>query len=386
MKPRICIITFATVQDRRLYRQAEYITPYFDVTAVSYAEIERPIPDVEWRLIDETVTPWDKFADRALLVAGKALPRLYDAWFWRRKRYHDALQSAIDSQADIFQANDWAALAVAVEAAKQTSKCAVYDAHEYWRLESENNPAWLRFFSPLIQHIERRYLPRTKAVVTVCAPIAERYRADYGVPVDIIMNAPAAVPLPPSHPPDPAHIRLIHHGSAVRDRMLERMIETLTLTDSRFTLDFMLLEVDSGYIDELKALSDRLAPGRVRFLPAIPAEQVISTIAAYDMGIYILPQRSYNYYMALPNRFFDFIAAGLAVCIGPSPAMTTLVEQHGFGVIAPTFEAADAAAALNALTAAQIEQMRAQAREAAALYTAERENHKFVELFQRLLS
>jgi hypothetical protein len=66
--------------------------------------------------------------------------------------------------------------------------------------------------------------------------------------------------------------------------------------------------------------------------------------------------------------------------------MTTLVEQHGFGVIAPTFEAADAAAALNALTAAQIEQMRAQAREAAALYTAERENHKFVELFQRLLS
>lgn len=386
MKPRICIITFATVQDRRLYRQAEYITPYFDVTAVSYAEIERPIPDVEWRLIDETVTPWDKFADRALLVAGKALPRLYDAWFWRRKRYHDALQSAIDSQADIFQANDWAALAVAVEAAKQTGKCAVYDAHEYWRLESENNPAWLRFFSPLIQHIERRYLPRTKAVVTVCAPIAERYRADYGVPVDIIMNAPAAVPLPPSHPPDPAHIRLIHHGSAVRDRMLERMIETLTLTDSRFTLDFMLLEVDSGYIDELKALSDRLAPGRVRFLPAIPAEQVISTIAAYDMGIYILPQRSYNYYMALPNRFFDFIAAGLAVCIGPSPAMTTLVEQHGFGVIAPTFEAADAAAALNALTAAQIEQMREQAREAAALYTAERENHKFVELFQRLLS
>jgi glycosyltransferase involved in cell wall biosynthesis len=386
MKPRICIITFATVQDRRLYRQAEYITPYFDVTAVCYAEIVRPIPDVEWRFIDETVTPWDKFADRALLVGGKALPTLYDTWFWRRKRYHDALRHALDSQADIFQANDWAALAVAVEAAKRTGKIAVYDAHEYWRLESENNPAWRRFFSPLIAHIERRYLPQTNAVVTVCDPIAERYSADYGVPVDVIMNAPAAVMPPPPHSVDPNCIRLIHHGSAVRDRILERMIETLALTDSRFMLDFMLIEVDAGYIDELRRLSERIAPGRVRFLPAIPAEQVIPTIAAYDMGIYILPQRSYNYYMALPNRFFDFIAAGLAVCIGPSPAMTALVERHGFGVIAPTFDAADAAAALNALTAPQIERMRERAREAAALYTAERENHKFVELFQRLLS
>jgi glycosyltransferase involved in cell wall biosynthesis len=386
MKPRVCIITFATVQDRRLYRQAEYITPHFDVTAVCYAEIARPIPNVEWRFIDQSVTLWDKAADRALLIGGKALPHLYDAWFWRRKRYHHALRHAVDSKADIFQANDWAALAVAVEAAKRTGKIAVYDAHEYWRLESENDPAWRRFFSPLIQHIERRYLPQAAAVITVCAPIAERYSADYGVSVEIIMNAPAAVPLPPNRPLDPRRIRLIHHGSAVRDRILERMIETLALTDARFTLDFMLLEVDAGYIDDLRRLSERIAPGRVGFLPAIPAEQVIPTIAQYDMGIYILPQRSYNYYMALPNRFFDFIAAGLAVCIGPSPAMRALVEQHGFGVVAPSFEAADAAAALNALTAEQIEQMRQRARQAAALYTAERENHKFVALFQRLLS
>ncbi|PJF23685.1 MAG: hypothetical protein CUN53_21635, partial [Phototrophicales bacterium] len=105
--------------------QAEYITPYYDVTAVCYAEIKRPIPGVEWRIVDESVTLWDKIADRALLAGGKALPSLYDAWFWRRKRYHDALQHALDSQADIFQANDWAALAVAVEAAKRTGKIAV---------------------------------------------------------------------------------------------------------------------------------------------------------------------------------------------------------------------------------------------------------------------
>jgi UDP:flavonoid glycosyltransferase YjiC (YdhE family) len=81
----------------------------------------------------------------------------------------------------------------------------------------------------------------------------------------------------------------------------------------------------------------------------------------------------------LPNKFFDFIMAGLAVCIGPSPAMAELVKKYGCGSVAPTFEAADLARTLNSLTAEMVAAQQAASRKAALELNAETEMRKFVE-------
>ena len=138
-------------------------------------------------------------------------------------------------------------------------------------------------------------------------------------------------------------------------------------------------------IAPLRRLADEVEPGRVFFVPPVPPAQVVSEIAKYDGGFYVLAPTNYNNQIALPNKFFDFIVAGLAVVIGSSPAMAQLVREYEFGVVASSFTAAAAAAALNSLTVDQLISMRAQARVAAQAINADTEMAKLITLFKQLL-
>jgi len=157
------------------------------------------------------------------------------------------------------------------------------------------------------------------------------------------------------------------------------------LCDERFSLDLMLVEHDTGYLNELKELATGLALGRINFRDPMPNEKIIPFISNYDIGFYILIPSSDNQRWALPNKFFEFIMAELAVCIGPSPAMSEVVRQYGCGCVAPSFEAHDVAGLLNSLTVEQIEEMRRSSREASVELNAEKESQKIVAMVDRLL-
>ena len=75
----------------------------------------------------------------------------------------------------------------------------------------------------------------------------------------------------------------------------------------------------------------------------------------FDVGVDILAPTSFNNRYALPNKFFDFVQARLALAIGPSPEMTRLVEQHDLGVVAKDFTPAALAESLNRLGRAEID-------------------------------
>ena len=99
----------------------------------------------------------------------------------------------------------------------------------------------------------------------------------------------------------------------------------------------------------------------------------------------VIEPTSYNNLVMLPNKFFEYVQAGLALCVGPSPAMAELVERHGLGVCAPSFEPADVAATLNRLSAPELGAMQRAARRAAAVLNADVEMAKVVALYRRLL-
>jgi hypothetical protein len=191
-------------------------------------------------------------------------------------------------------------------------------------------------------------------MTTVCAGFAEGYR-QFGVQPQVWLNAPAAQDLP-VRPVDPQRIRLVHHGIAVPSRRLELMLEIMERLDQRFTLDLILVESDPAYARRLR---ERAAgDARIRFRPPVPMQQIASTIHAYDIGVFLLPPVNFNYRMALPNKFFEFVQARLAVAIGPSPEMARLVRQYGLGIVTESFEPAEMAQRLNALQPADIERMK----------------------------
>ncbi len=180
-------------------------------------------------------------------------------------------------------------------------------------------------------------------------------------------------------------IRLVHHVTAFRDRCLEKMILALAASDPRISLDFILVPRHSGYIEELEARARQVAPERVVFHPPVPPEQTAPGVAQYAMGFYLLAPSNYNHLIAAPKRFFDYIAAGMPVYIGPSPAMTDIVEGDGLGCVAPSFDPQEVAATLNAVDAPQLAAMQHGARPAAERFHADAEMARVVPRYRAAL-
>ncbi len=273
---------------------------------------------------------------------------------------------------------------IADEAARRTGAKVVFDAHEYSPLEYENRLSWRLLYSPLVVYLLRRYGKRLAASTTVAPAIAGRYRDTFGFDPVVVLNTPKLVALP-ARSLDPANIKLVHHGGANVDRHLELMIQTMAYTDRRFSLHCFLVGGPPGYVESLRALAERAAPGKVIFHEPIPPGEIVRRIAEYDIGFFLLMPNNYNYRVALPNKLFDFLAAGLAVCIGPSPGMAELVNEYGCGCIAPTFEPADVASMLNKLTTQEIDRMQSAARDAALQFNADKEMEKVLDIYQLLL-
>ena len=109
-------------------------------------------------------------------------------------------------------------------------------------------------------------------------------------------------------------------------------------------------------------------------------------LAAYDVGLFVLPPVNFNYRFALPNKLFEFIMAGLAVAIGPSPEMARVVIDHGCGIVAADFAPATIAARLNALSADAIDAFKRRSLDAARVLNAEAEMGRLMGLYAELLA
>lgn len=140
------------------------------------------------------------------------------------------------------------------------------------------------------------------------------------------------------------------------------MIEMMRDLDHRYSLDLMLVDRDPSYLSRLRDLA--AADSRIRFRPPVPMEDIPETINKYDIGVFLLPPVNFNYRAALPNKFFEFIQARLAVAIGPSPEMERLATKYGFGIVARNFEPRELAACISALSAEDIEHLKHQADQA----------------------
>lgn len=389
-RKRICLISFSPIaRDARVLRQIGFLAPHYDLVVIGHGAPPRDLvdrPGLRWvEVAEPESTDRRRLANLGLLLhIGRLWPGFYHRWYLSHNHFADAWHKAAGLRCDAVHANDWNALPLAAAIARSNRCPLIFDAHEYSPLEYEEDAWWRWNYPQAITYTLRTYAPQVTASMTVCQEIADRYRAEYPLDPIVVLNAPERTEVP-DHTIDPAHIRLIHHGGAQRSRLLETMIEAVARCDPRFSLDFMLVG-DPAYVAELQALAERVAPGRVRFREPVSPREIVPLIAQYDLGFYLMRPTSYNNSVALPNKLFDFIAAGLGVCIGPSPAMAALAEQHGFGAIAPSFEAAAVADTLNRLDTAAIAELRRNARAAAGHLNAEAEMCKLVQLYHRLLA
>ncbi len=428
MEKNVCIISFSPIyRDARVLRQIKYLSPRYGLTVIGYgkphpnwAEVENihwisldlpgPLNSANdqhtafhkdswnktkkfftnlfketWvmRILRTMLSRFRLFVYYAILGMGRFHRSFYEWWYWRNIYHIRALEYAAKSHCDAFHANDWDALPVAAEAAKMNSAKLVFDAHEYAPLELENRPFWKLLNRPLITYFIKKYAEQISTSITVAPLISQRYKGEFGLDSMVVLNAPEKVEITFKES-NFNHIDLVHHGNAIRDRRLEMMIETLAYCDQRFRMHFILLNNDPEYLKELKKLTDALTPGRIIFHNPVPPEDVVARLTEFDVGFCLIAPTNYNYLVSLPNKFFDYIMAGLAVCIGPSPSMEEIVYKYGLGCVASSFDPRDVAETLNQLTGDQLSMMRKASQEATKKINGQSEMRKLVELYHQL--
>ncbi len=334
------------------------------VHLVSVAGFGRaPDADIEFITLEK---PSASFLQKGIWVI-KLLLGAFERYYWSRPEVRHAKRLLEMRRFDLVIANDISALPLALELAKE---CPVLmDAHEYSPREFDEKFFWKLLFGRYHHDLCKRYMPMAAAVTTVCQGIAKEYEREYRVPCKVIHNSPVDQKLLPSAV-DAAHIRLIHHGAAIRSRHLGVMIDMMKYLDTRFSLNFMLVESDAEYMAELRAAAQ--ADPRIRFIEPVAMNDICQRLNEFDVGVYLLPPVNFNHEHALPNKFFEFIQARLAVAIGPSPEMATLLRQYQCGVVAESFAPQALAAVIQPLDAVVVARLKAASDIAAAELNYER--------------
>jgi hypothetical protein len=376
-QPSILVLSFSNLTtDPRVQRQLRMLQSEFRVTAAGYA-------DPQLKGVEFVPLPARRkhLGDRALAAARLKLGR-FEEYYWAIDSAQAALAALRGRAFDLIIANDASSWPLAV--ALRGRARLLFDAHEYAPREFEDLLWWRIFHQPYKTWLCRKYLSRADGTLTVCPGIAEEYEKIFGVRPELVRNVPPQQPLSPS-PTDPRRVRMIHHGGATASRKIENMIRMLDQLDpERFSLDLILVPSEPRYFQHLQTL----ARGRsnVRFLPPVPMREIPACINRYDVGLYLLEPNSFNNLHALPNKFFEFIQARLAVAIGPSPEMARLVREHDCGLVADDFSPAALSAALRPITAAQIDAWKQNSHRAADTLCWERESATLRREIDRLLA
>lgn len=344
---RILILSYTPIaRSPRVLRQIAEFRGRYHVTTAGYG----PAPDGVDDHIELRFPPINRGLARVPgIFTGLLLARCYRSYCRLEPVDSQAYAQLADREWDVVVAHDAQTLHLASRLRSRRGVLA--DMHEYAPEQNERTVKWIVRDRPYFVWLCRTFLPRMAAVTTVSSGIADAYRETFGVHADLVANATPHHDLSPS--PMGSVIRLVHSGVAAPDRRLDVLIRAVLAAKSDISLDLYLVDGTDGYRDELEALTG--GDPRIRFREPVPYRDLVPTLNQYDVGVHVIAPTSFNNLWSLPNKFFDYIQARLAVLIGPSPAMVPYVERHGLGKVIAGFSVDDLVAGLDALRPSDVQ-------------------------------
>lgn len=377
MAARILCISFSDIEaDSRVLRQLGLLAEAGEVTTLSYGR--RP-PGSSTHLAIDAALP--SLPQTIGGVAQLGLRR-YGAVELQAPAVRQALELVRGRRFDLVVANEARALPLAHAVADGAPVWG--DMHEWAPEERAHVLSWRLLVKPYMYAVCAKYLPRTDAVTAVNASIAALYTQRFGCPVEVVRNAGPYRELAPS-PPVPGRIRLVHSGAAVPGRNLEGTIDAVKALDERFSLDLYLVKARDGgrYWQRLRDLA--AGDERIVFHDAVAPDALPRTLNQYDVGVFSLPPQTTNHRLMLPNKFFDFVQARLALVFSPSPETSRLMREHDLGVVTEDFSTEALVQALSALTPEQVEHYKANAHRAAKALSSDEDEAVTRGVLSRLL-
>ena len=319
------------------------------------------------------------------------------AWVRRALPFHgyrvaflgSFIRRLLQLRPDVVHAHDAAMLLPGLLGARLTGARLVYDSHELATGVPYRDGAWARFVSG----IERLAVPRAAAVITVTEGIADRMQQLYRLREKPTVVRNVTELEPPASPTGVLRERLgigeaplvLHQGAPAPDRGCEQLIAAVEKLNQAH-LAFLGSSPFTGYEDGLRAQATEAGvEDRVHFIPSVPLARLLEYTADADVGVSLLQDTCENHRLALPNKVFEYAAAGVPVVASELPELVSVVHAHGLGwTVDPASSDALSEALRDAIAAARDPATRARVRAAGEHFCWTRERERLVAAYRRL--
>lgn len=245
----------------------------------------------------------------------------------------DLVKAAMAIKADLYIAHYPAALPAAATAARRHGGLYAFDAEDF---HLGDPPGRQEFDSQrnLTRMIEQRYLSGAAYVTAASPDIAEAYVESYGITrPSVLLNVFPRAEAPPAPTERGAAIprpSLYWFSQTIGpDRGLECAVEAVAAARSRPHL-YLRGQFALGYETMLDALAGSLGcRDRVHFLAPAPPSEMVQLATQYDVGLASEIGHTPNNKLALSNKLFTYLLAGLPAVVSDTPAQARFAADKG---------------------------------------------------------
>jgi glycosyltransferase involved in cell wall biosynthesis len=283
------------------------------------------------RPLHRAVQIFRQYSARAALRTGLELSS------FARTAFHpivpDLISAAKKVPADLYIAHYPAALPAAAIAADVHRAKFAFDAEDFHPGDWPPSSAY-DFKRRMLRSIEESYLKGCSYITAASPGIADAYAAEYQI------SRPAVVlnTFPLSHAP--AHST--PKGTALPrpsvywfsqtvgpDRGLECAVRAIGISRSRPHL-YLRGKPARGFLENLFVLADEVGVReQIHILPPAEPENMEKLASTYDLGFSGESGHTKNNQIALGNKIFSYLLAGLPVVLSDVPAHRSLVSKLG---------------------------------------------------------
>jgi glycosyltransferase involved in cell wall biosynthesis len=351
-KPRVCIITQLHLSmNPRAVKEADALTEAgYDVEIIAAdfskaaREADAAFIDRPWRVVANAKfgpsAPW-LIRSRELLRRGAA--RLLvskfglDHPFIMRPAWHPSAPDLVAAtrrvEADLYIAHYVAALPAAAIAARSRGVRYAFDAEDFHlgdAPEGEEHELGRR----MTRSIESRYLSGSAYVTAASPGIAHAYRQAYGIRLPtVVLNVFPRVEGPDRQAAkgsaEPAPSIYWFSQTIGPERGLECAVRGIGIALSRPHL-YLRGKPAVGFIDRLRILAAEVgAADRLHILAPAPPPEMAHLAALYDLGFAGEPGHTQNRRVALTNKLFTYLLAGVPIVASAIPAHVSFANELG---------------------------------------------------------
>jgi len=261
-------------------------------------------------------------AARQMVGAGVRWPSLVQGA--RHPITHDLIAAAKRVSADLYIAHYTAALPAAAIAARHRGGLYAFDAEDFHPGDWPFGPSHA-VERDRLRMIEERYLPGCAYVTAASPGIAKAYADTYGIrKPEVLLNV-----FPLSHAPSgPTQSGTTQPGPSLYwfsqtigpDRGLECAVRAIRLASSKPHL-YLRGNPSAGFAELLYGIaSDCGVKDRMHLLPPATPSEMERLAAAYDVGLAGETGHTQNRQIALTNKLFSYLLAGIPALLSDIPA------------------------------------------------------------------